>query len=213
MRSQPIQSMTWRRSSGFGGSSIGCVVYQMCSRTYSDGGRLTCGTSSRMRAQCWSRRQHSDGTQAKPPSTSTSCRSGKRSNTPSKTRLAITRLHRRHVGVVVLEVIGRPAAAGDGVSRHAARRAGRAAAWPRGRLEDRPVAAAAERLERRGAQVTCTKCLSVARFSISFTAASGSSCGTWIEPRSRGSFVSQTSSCQSLIAEDSAAPKSWLRWS
>jgi hypothetical protein len=39
----PMLSKTASRSRGSGGSSTGCVVTQMCSRTYADGGRVRCG--------------------------------------------------------------------------------------------------------------------------------------------------------------------------
>ena len=66
---------------------------QMCSRMYSDGFRFRCGTSLRMRSYSLSRRQDSAGSQAKPPSTMTTLSSGKRSNTPSMTRLVTAVWH------------------------------------------------------------------------------------------------------------------------
>ena len=59
----------------------------MCSRTYSDGCRVRCGTSSRSRCQCLSIRHISDGSQPNPPSMSTTFSFGNRSKTPSTTRL------------------------------------------------------------------------------------------------------------------------------
>ena len=82
-----IESM----SAGRSGSSIGWVVTQMWSRMYSDGARFSAGTSARSRFQCLSSRQASAGSQAKPPSTSTTLRSGISSKTPSQTRL-VTRV-------------------------------------------------------------------------------------------------------------------------
>ncbi|OLT02037.1 hypothetical protein BJF90_04420 [Pseudonocardia sp. CNS-004] len=57
------------------------------SRTYSDGRRVRCGTSSDRRAQCLSIRHITEGTQPKPPSMSTTLSVGNRSKTPSTTRL------------------------------------------------------------------------------------------------------------------------------
>src|SRR5258705_8073159 len=65
----------------------GWVVNQKCSRTYSDGRRLRCGTSSRKRSKCWSIRHIADEIQPKPPSMNTILRRGKRSSTPSITKL------------------------------------------------------------------------------------------------------------------------------
>ena len=69
---------------------MGWVVTQMCSRMYSDGLRFRCGTSPRMRSNSLSSRHASGASQAKPPSTITTLRLGKRSNTPSMTRLVTT---------------------------------------------------------------------------------------------------------------------------
>ena len=63
------------------------VVRRMCSRTYSDGRRLTHGTSRQTAFQSLSKRQSRNGSHAKPHSSSTTRRAPKRSNTPSETRL------------------------------------------------------------------------------------------------------------------------------
>ena len=80
-------SNTASRCRGSGGSSIGCVVTHRCSRTYSDGRRVRCGTSSARRAPCLSIRHISEGSHPKPPSMSTTRSVGNRSKTPSTTRL------------------------------------------------------------------------------------------------------------------------------
>src|SRR5919204_16351 len=62
----PTHSISERRCFASSGSSIGWVVNQKCSFTYSDGLRLRCGTSSRNFSKCWSIRQVAEGIQLKP---------------------------------------------------------------------------------------------------------------------------------------------------
>ena len=83
----PTHSISERRCFASSGSSIGWVVNQKCSFTYSDGRRFRCGTSLRNRSKCWSIRHIVDEIQPKPPSMNTILSFGKRSGTPSSTRL------------------------------------------------------------------------------------------------------------------------------
>ena len=73
----------WRRR----GSSMGCVVVQKWRRMVSDGSRFRSGTSSLSLRQERSSRHMRGGSQANPPSISTTFNPGNRSNTPSVTRL------------------------------------------------------------------------------------------------------------------------------
>jgi len=63
----------------------------------------------------------------------------------------------------------------------------------------------------RGASMICTKRRSRAQRSISFTAATGSSCETTSVPRRRASLSSHSATCQSLCAVASASAKPILR--
>ena len=99
-------------SPGRSGSSIGWVVTQTCSRTYSDGARFRCGTSSRRCFQCLSSRQHSAGSQAKPPSTRTTFRLGMCLEHALTDQAGDQGLHGLDIGRMFLVVEGRPAAAG-----------------------------------------------------------------------------------------------------
>ena len=142
----PTHSISERRCFASSGSSIGCVVNQKCSFTYSDGLRLRCGTSSRNFSKCWSMRQIVDGIQPKPPSMKTIFSFGKRSGMPSSTRLVSEAATVCAFALMLLAIIGRPAAAGRRVAAIAADMdAERQAELLRAGI-DRPVAAAAERL-------------------------------------------------------------------
>src|SRR5713226_6166620 len=74
--------------------SIGCVVYQQCSRMYSLGTRLSSGASDG-RIRYWSsRRCMRNGTQASPLSTQIDFNFGKRSGMPLQIQLVMwTMLH------------------------------------------------------------------------------------------------------------------------
>ena len=86
----PRWRSTVASSAGSAGSSIGWVVNHSRSRSSSDGGRVRCGTSSRSSDQPSSSAQNSAGAQAMPPSTHTSCSSGRCANTPSVRKLVMS---------------------------------------------------------------------------------------------------------------------------
>ena len=156
-----------------------------------------------MRSQCLSMRQHSAGAQAKPPSISTTFSFGK----ALEHALEDQARHqcsacRWHDGVVLLHVIGRPARAGRGVAAaEAVRRAARSADLQRSAASiDRPVAAVAERVARARRHDDLRRSADRRRAARSpSTAKAASSCGTTMPARSRGSGLTQASSCQSLI--------------
>src|SRR5882757_5199538 len=113
----------------------------MWSRMYSDGGRLTCGTSLFIRCQLLSSRHDSDGAQPKPASIITIFSFGCRSNTPSSTMLAM------RMPDHLLDVIARPARSRDRIAAKAKGMHADRKTRLLGRLIDRPVAALTERLD------------------------------------------------------------------
>ena len=137
------------RSRGFSGSSIGCVVNQKCSRTYSDGGRFTCGVSSRMRSPML---VHAPAERRHPGEAALDqhdLQAGEALEHAFEHQADDGRLHVAAHRVVFLHVVGRPARAGRGVAAAVAlhMQADRPAC-ALGRRIDRPVAPMAERIAR-----------------------------------------------------------------
>ena len=113
------------------GSSIGCVVSQTCSRMYSDGRRFRCGVSSR---EPLPHLVHAPGERGQPGEPGLDQHHPQRrealehalDDQAGQHRLAALR-----VADHLLDVVGRPAAAGHRDSRHSRRRGRRPAARPR----------------------------------------------------------------------------------
>ena len=122
-------------------------------------------------------------------------------------------LHAGGRRVMLLHVIGRPARAGRGVAAAEALHVQRdRLVGALRRLEDRPVAAVAERVARpRRDDDLRERRIAGARRRSRCTAKAASSCGTTMPARSRGSGLTKVSSCHSLMACDSAAANSRLR--
>ena len=133
---------------------------------------------------------------------------GKRSGTPSITRLVSCGRHRMRVRLMLLGIVGRPAAAGRRVTAITAdMNAERQVELLRKRI-DRPVAAAAERLVGARRDVDLHVLADLGAALDLGDAASVSSCPTRIDAFSRGSRLDQSASCHSLMARWIAAPNS-----